>query len=120
MSIQTADTIRKDWGKFLEITNGNLMMIFFTKIPQSLLPYPKQSIKEALDIVSKHFSSIGNQDAVNTIESTLPLLEMYVDDEEAIKSAAKKFSDEKYLNAVLPKLSERQKQLFSELVAKHS
>lgn len=120
MNLKTADVIRMDWGKFLEITHGNLMMVFFTKIPQGFLPYPKQRIKEALDVVSAHFSSIGNQEAVATIESTLPILDVYVDDGEAIKSAAKNFSNEKYLKTVLPKLGERQKQLFSELISKFS
>lgn len=52
MDLKLADAIRLDWGKFLEISNGPLMMVFMTKIPQSLLPYPKEKIIEALDVVA--------------------------------------------------------------------
>ena len=102
MNLQKADTIRMDWGKFLELTNGTLMTIFFNKIPQSFLPYPKSSIKEALDILNKHFSSIGNKEAVEVVKSTIPFLDLYVDDEEALKSATKKFTDENFFKMVVP------------------
>jgi len=115
MDLKLADKIRLDWGKFLEISNGPLMMLFMSKIPQSLLPYPKEKIIEALDVITQHFAAIGNSEAVKTIESTKPLLEFYVDDQEAIQAAIKNFSNENYLKAILPKLPERQKDLLAEI-----
>lgn len=115
MDLKLADRIRLDWGKFLEISNGPLMMLFMSKIPQSLLPYPKEKIIEALEIVIQHFAILGNSEAVKTTESTKPLLEFYVDDQEAIKAAAKNLNNEDYLKAILPKLSERQKDLLAEI-----
>lgn len=50
MNIKTADAIGMDWGKFFEVTHGALSMIFLTKIPSSLLPYPKKDIEEALNL----------------------------------------------------------------------
>jgi len=52
---------------------------------------------------------------IKTIESTKPLLEFYVDDQEAIQAAIKNFSNENYLKAILPKLPERQKDLLAEI-----
>lgn len=117
MDLKLADKIRLDWGKFLEISNGPLMMLFMSKIPQSLLPYPKEKIIEALDLVAQHFAIMGNEKAVKTIESTKPFLELYVDDQEAIGEAAKNFSNKNYLDAILPKLPQRQKDLLIELEA---
>lgn len=115
MDLKLADKIRLDWGKFLEISNGPLMMLFMSKIPQSLLPYPKEKITEALDLIVRHFAAMDNEEAVKTIESTKPFLELYIDDQEAIGAAAKNFNNESYLKAILPKLSGRQKDLLSEM-----
>ena len=118
MDLETADKIRMDWGKFLEITNGNLMMIFFNKIPQSLLPYPKHKIKEALEVVSKYHTITGNKEVVNAIEFTLSILNLYVDDKEAIESAARNFSNKEYLKSVLPKLGDKQNEQLRYLINK--
>jgi hypothetical protein len=118
ISLEMAHAIKMDWSKFVEITNGNLMMLFGTKIPQSLLPYPKNIIKQALDLVAEYFCSIGNQKAVDAIEFMKPVLECYVDDEVGISAAAGRFTDEKYLNQVVPKLRERQNRLLEELTAR--
>ncbi len=105
-----------DWGKFLEISNGSLMMMFMGKIPQRLLPYSKQTIVEALDIVSEHFLSQGNKEAVNTVEYAKSFLDFYIDDEEAIRAVQSAFGNESYLKAILPKLPERQKELLDEII----
>lgn len=115
MDLKLADRIRLDYGKFLEISNESLIMFFVSKIPQSLLPYPKEKIIEALDVIARHFAAIGNEEAVRTIESTKSLLEFYVEDKEAIEAAVKKFSNESYLKVILPKLSERQNDLLAEI-----
>ncbi len=111
MNLKTADTIRKDWGKFLEITHGSLMLIFLANIPESLLPYPKKTIEEALNIVAEHFHNQGNIQAVQAIQTTIPFLMGYVSDKEAIKKAKTNFGNKKYLEAILPHLGETQKKL---------
>ena len=117
-SLEMAHAITTDWSKFIEITNGNLMMLFGTQIPQSLLPYPKKIIIEALDLVAQYFYSIENQKAADAVEFMKPVLECYVNDEEGISAAAERFTNEKYLNQVLPKLAERQNRVLEELTAK--
>lgn len=118
LNLEMAHTINMDWSKFVEITNGNLMMLFGTKIPQSLLPYPKNIIKQALDLVAEYFCSTGNQKAVDAIEFMKPVLECYVDDKVGISAAAGRFTDEKYLSQVVPKLRERQDRLLEGLAAR--
>lgn len=118
MKLKMADSIRMDWGKFLEITNGNLMMIFHSKIPESLLPYPKNTIKEALDIVTEHFHNQGNTAAVKVVKATIPFLELYVSDKEALRNAAVQFSDAKYLKAIFPHLGEKQKKQLEYVINK--
>lgn len=115
MDLKLADRIRMDWGKFLEISNGSLVMVFMGKIPQSLLPYPKEKIIEALDIISKYFTENNNEEAVKVIESAKPYLDMYVDDREALRFAKSNLSNEQYLDIILSKLSQGQKDLFSQI-----
>ncbi|MFA6492663.1 MAG: hypothetical protein WCV58_00785 [Patescibacteria group bacterium] len=115
MSLELADAIRMDWGKFLELTNGTLMGIFMSTIPQSFLPYPKETIKEAMGIIIKHCSDSGDSKTVELCQTTLAFLEFYVSDEEAIKKASKFFNDKNYLEAVLPRLAETQRKQFEYL-----
>lgn len=117
MKLEIAENIRMDWGKFLETSHGVLLRLFFPKIPQGLLPYPRETIEEALDMQMKHFSSTGNQQAVESIKATLPFLWPFVDDKEALQEAAKRFSDDRFLAAVLPSLEKRQRQALTELEA---
>lgn len=100
MTLQQADQIRQDWGKFLEITNGRLMGLFLGQIPERLLPYKKEVIKEALEMIIKHFNDNGNEDAVRVISETVPFLEMYIDDKKAIEEASKHFSDKNYIDVI--------------------
>lgn len=98
MTLQQADQIRQDWGKFLEITNGRLMGLFLGQIPERLLPYKKEVIKEALEMIIKHFSDNGNKEAENAVKKTIPFLDIYINDEKAIKEASNHFSDKDYLD----------------------
>ena len=120
MNLKTADAIRMDWGKFLEITNGNLMMIFLTKIPESLLPYPKKTIEEALNIIARHFHNKGDSKAVQSIQTTIPFLMSYVPDKEAIENAKSNFGNKKYLNAIIPRLGEKQKEQLRYIINKNN
>ena len=99
-----------DWGKFLEITNGNLVMIFLTKIPESLLPYPKKTIEEALNIVAEYFHNQGNSEAVQAIQATIPFLMSYVPDKKALENAKTIFGNKEFIKSILPRLGEKQKE----------
>lgn len=99
MDLEEADKIRMEWGKFLEFSNGKLMKLFLAEIPESLLPYPKHKIEQALDICIDYFNSEGNQEAIESFESVKASLMFYVPDRQAIQSAAKRFSNPDFLKS---------------------
>jgi len=70
------------------------------KIPQTLLPYRKEIILEALEKVAKYFEENQNDQAVKAVKTTIPFLDIYVDDEKAIIEASKNFADDKYVGAI--------------------
>lgn len=119
MSLEFADAIRMEWGKFCELTSGSLILLFMGRIPQSLLPYPRETIEEAMNIITKHFSAQGDDETVAICEQSTSTLLFFVDDEEAIKNAGKNFNNEEILKAFLPKLGEKQKEQLKYLQAKY-
>lgn len=118
MSLESADAIRMDWAKFLELTNGSLMMVFIAAIPQSFLPYPKEAIEEAMDVSIQQFSKNGDDKAVELCKATLPFLDNYIDDKEAIEKASNFFNNKNFLEVVLPHLGETQRKQFEYLQSK--
>jgi len=92
------------WGKYLEVIHGKLMLVFMSKIPESFLPFPKEMIEEAVNKIAEQHWNQGNKQAVETLQSTIPFLMAYANDEDAFASAAERFKDKKYLDVVLPSL----------------
>jgi len=76
MNLKLTKAIMHDFGKFLELSHGSLMMFFVTEIPESFLPYPKEKIEEALTIALRHFYSKGEEETVRNIEFLLPALQL--------------------------------------------
>ena len=110
MTLKQADHIRQDWGKFLEITNGQLTGLFLTNIPERLLPYKKEVILEALNMLIEHCTSNGDTESINLIKNTIPFLDLYVDDSEALAFAVKNFNDRDYLDLFKKTNDSQQKQ----------
>ncbi len=101
MTLEEASKITNLWGKYLEHTNGKMMRLFLTKIPQSLLPYPKDVIEEACNVMAEHYFNQGNHKAEMIFKETAAFLLSYVDDEEALLEAAKRFNDPKWRKAII-------------------
>ena len=106
MSIEEAERIRMDFGKFLEVSAGRLNAIFGGEIPEFLLPHPKKKIEEALDVCIEHCISNGDKEAAQMFDSTRGFLIAFVDDEQAIRSAAKRFSNQEFMKTYLKRLRE--------------
>lgn len=102
MTLEQANKIVNIWGKHLEYANSKLMYIFSTSIPESFLPFPKETIEEASNIVAKSYHDIGNQEAVKTIQSAIVFLTSYVNDDKAILQAARNFNNQKWRKTTLP------------------
>jgi hypothetical protein len=85
---------------FLKIgVNGIGHVIFLSKIPESFLPYPQDTLEEALNIVAKRYHDIGDLKVSKNIQDSIASLGAYTKDEEALQSAHENFS-----NPVLVKL----------------
>ncbi len=116
MSLAVAEVIMKDWGKFLEITNGNLGAVFLSNIPESFLPYPKEKIEEALNIAAEAFYDQGNMEYVRTIQSTIPLLNFYVPDSLALEKAKLNFANENYVSSILKYTGNKQQEQLQNVI----
>lgn len=109
MSLEMADAIRMDWGKFLELTSGTLILLFMARIPESLLPYPREEIEEALNIVANNFKHSGDNDGVRIVEESKSFLLFFIDDEEALEAMKTNLNNNDIVKVILPKLGTKQK-----------
>lgn len=110
MTIEEADKIRIVWGKFLEHMFGKINLTFGGKIPESLLPYPKDVLMEALEIIHRHSYDIGDKRMMGLMEETSALLNTFINDEEAFISAGEKFNNPKWRESFVPALKNFQKE----------
>lgn len=101
MTFNEASKIVKIWGVFLEFASGKLLTFFGAHIPESFLPFPKETIEKALNVLAEYHHNIGNQDEVKLLQSSIGALLLYVDDEEAVLNTVKRFEDVKLREAVL-------------------
>jgi hypothetical protein len=108
MTLNEADKIVHIWGKFVEYVSGKLFLIFGAQIPESFLPYPKDTIEEALNIIAEYHHKAGNHQLVKHLQETLAQLIMYVDDEESLLRAAKNFNDLNWRKIFVPSLKKFQ------------
>ncbi|MDP2668743.1 MAG: hypothetical protein Q8P07_02815 [bacterium] len=69
MDIKEANRIYESWRNYMEIAEK--LGILFTQIPESLLPYPVETLEEALNIMRKAFGDSGDIEAIKNIEGTM-------------------------------------------------
>ena len=108
MTPDKANKIVRIWGRYLEYMGGKLTIIFGPYIPKSFLPFPIETLEEALNMVAEHHRNMGNKYAVKNLQESLGDLTGYKDDEEAVLQAAKLFNDPKWRKAMLPVFKEFQ------------
>jgi hypothetical protein len=105
MTIDEANKIFKDWQEYQEI-NDKLGRFFMCGIPESFLPYPKDTLEEALNIVAKAYFDSGNRKISESIQETMATLIGYKNDEEVYDQITNNvvFKDIKLRKAVLDNL----------------
>lgn len=108
MKLEEASKIVNIWGIHLEYFFGKLLFVFGAKIPESFLPFPAETIEEAVNIIAEQHHNNGNQEAVEALQSTLGNLVGYVDDKEAVERAAEFFTDPKWQEKMLPAFKKAQ------------
>jgi hypothetical protein len=88
MNILEASKILEVWKQWSYPFHSLLFSIFMGEIPESLLPYPKQLLAEALNTMYKIHLNSGNTKYAEAISNTIPFLMFYSDDDTAIKKIA--------------------------------
>jgi hypothetical protein len=101
MTFDKANKIVQIWGRYLEYCS-KLNLIFGSYIPESFLPFPKDILEEALNIVAEHYHNLGNINHVKLLQGSIATLAGYKDDEEALLMSAKLFNNPKWREAMLP------------------
>jgi hypothetical protein len=108
MTLDKASKIVQIYGRYLEYCS-KITAIFLPHIPESFLPFPKDTLFEALNIMTKHHQEAGNQRGVKLIQEIAGHLISYVDDEKALLQTAKYFNDPKWRQAFVLTLKNSQK-----------
>ena len=109
MTFEEADKVLHVWGRYLEYCS-KIVMIFTNHIPESFLPYPKDTLFEAFNIMDSYYQKTGNKRGVVIIKETAFLLTCYIDDEKALLETAKNFNDPRFREAFLTSLKDLQKE----------
>jgi len=85
MTLDEANDVLVAWGEYLEHCHDRLAAVFVLgHIPASLLPYPIQTLEDALNVVAEHYFNAGDYESSDFVKSTFGPLAFYCDDNEAI------------------------------------
>ncbi len=108
MTINEANKIFRDWKEYAEINDKLMKFFMFSGIPESFLPYPKEMLEEALNIVAKNYFDSGDHKASEAVKNTIAFLIFYKSDEEAFDTITNNLmiKDTKIREAILNNLKE--------------
>jgi hypothetical protein len=101
MTIIEAREIFRVWKEWYWPCHFLLDSVFGPTIPESFLPYPKDVLEEALNIVAKHYHESGNIRLSKGIQDAMMSVHYYAKDEEAWDQAARMFSNPEMMRAML-------------------
>ena len=101
MEYSEANKIWNIWRGWYWPCHFILDSIFFGTIPESFLPYPKEVLEEALNIIAKSYWDEGNKNISNDIQKVMASLMAYEKDEEALQYLAKSLSNPEMIKGTL-------------------
>jgi hypothetical protein len=101
MEYSEANKIWNIWRHWYWPCHFILGSIFFGSVPESYLPYPKEVLEEAINIIAKRYWDEGDKKMSDTIQDTMGSLLAYEKDEEALESLAKLSSNPEMRKAML-------------------
>jgi hypothetical protein len=102
MTKDEAKAIFRAWQSYVEVAD-KFQRLMLTP-PPSFLPYPIESLEEALNIVAKEYFDSGNRDAAKTIQNTMAsyLLQYYAHEKSGHMTDEQALEDmEKHLRLIL-------------------
>lgn len=85
MKIDEANKIFNVWKEWFWPCHFILYSIFGTTIPESFLPYDKDTLEKALNIVAEDYHNSGNVEASKDIQRSIGSLIYYCKDKHGIK-----------------------------------
>jgi hypothetical protein len=71
MTNEEARIIYKSWQNYMEIADKFFRLML--PVPESFLPYPADTLEEALNITAKDFFDSGDKEASDTIKNSMAL-----------------------------------------------
>ncbi|MFH1694214.1 MAG: hypothetical protein ABH880_00460 [Patescibacteria group bacterium] len=83
MTLEEAQKIFKAWQEYAEF--GDKLKKVFVSIPESILPYPKDALEEASNIIAKDFFDNGDKKMADAIRSFMMILISHKEDAVAIE-----------------------------------
>lgn len=102
MTLEEANKIVRVWGTYLEYVHEKLNFVFGSSVPESFLPFSKDVLEEAINIVTEHYYNLDDQKAVKDLQGSVGYLFKYKDDEKAVLQTAKMFNNKKWRESILP------------------
>jgi hypothetical protein len=110
MTLDEANRIIGVWGEYLEFCQDRMRALFIAGIPRSLLPYPVETLEEALNTVAKHYHDLGDYNSSKLITDSFGQLMLYSDDDSALQGAVFKFGEPKIREAIISNLKRVQEE----------
>jgi hypothetical protein len=110
MTIYEAKKISNIWSQWYCPTHFILFSIFGHHIPESFLPYPKDILEEALNIVAKLYYNNGDYQASKDIQESRSSFFTYEKDADALNRASKDFSNLEIMETRLRMISSFKKE----------
>jgi len=101
MTLIEAEEIFTVWKEWYWPCHFLLDSVFGPGIPESFLPYPKDVLEEALNIMAKRYYDRGDFQISNKIQETMICIPFYKENETAWEEAAKLFSNPEMMRAML-------------------
>jgi len=105
MTFDEAKKIFEIWQKWFWPCHPMLNSFFLNSIPESFLPYPKDILNEALEIIREYCSERGNHKIANAIVISQVSLKFYDEDKAALELTLKNFSDPRFIEIALNKIT---------------
>lgn len=104
LTLEDAQNVANDYADFLaNCIEARLHTIFFSKTPESLLPYSHEYLEKALNEVAKHHHEKGDTDKVKLYQEILSGLWGFENenDEKIMTETAKRLGDKKWKDMVV-------------------
>lgn len=100
------------YSRFIRHAHMRLSFIFCGQIPESLLPFPKESLAKAFTFYTNLYGSTGDEEKSEAWAYGKTVLEEdYVDDDVALNQLIKNFSDKEVRDSIISDIKEYQLEL---------